>query len=506
MKIPLQLLLDHINDAKGHLSYQSDTPIHGWYQIQPWHPSWLGHPGILLFGEKNSFPESLNGQGLISVGKPADGLFLHNDILWFESPVEKQELYLQLQQIILRFSSLDDELNQILRMHGSLQQLTEKAISFFDNPIMIHDQDFYQLAAAGLTELDHQWEYDATSDQYRVPYEVINDFKINSDYLNTMQTRKPSLFPADTFGYRILYLNLWYYGEYRGRILVDETRRPLLPSDAYLLENFTEIVKEYFRSSLYLRNMHNYQLAKLLQAMLSGEPADQNILSTRLLYSGWTIQDEYFCACLFPQAGDFYTHAMQYHCKQLSEKFPQSCVFEQENHIIILINASLSDNTVQNFQNEIAIYLRDGLMKAGISSTGHDLNEFTYYHQQALMAYETGRQQQPTFWSYAFDQYRTDFILQHALQTFPVHFLYRPELDTLHAYDQEHSSMLAETLRCYLLNERALLRTAELMDIHRTTLLYRIRRIEELTGLHLDDEDTRFDLLLSFRLMDMAEH
>lgn len=192
-------------------------------------------------------------------------------------------------------------------------------------------------------------------------------------------------------------------------------------------------------------------------------------------YSGWTIQDDYFCAFLFPQAGDFYTHAMQYHCKQLSEKFPQSCVFEQENHIVVLINASLSDTTVQSFQNEIAIYLRDGLMKAGISSTGHDLNEFTYYHQQAL-------------------------------QTFPVHFLYRPELDILHAYDQEHSSMLEKTLRCYLLNERALLRTAELLDIHRTTLLYRIRRIEELTGLQLDDDNTRFDLLLSFRLMDMAEH
>ena len=65
--------------------------------------------------------------------------------------------------------------------------------------------------------------------------------------------------------------------------------------------------------------------------------------------------------------------------------------------------------------------------------------------------------------------------------------------------------MLEETLHCYLTNERALLRTADLLDIHRTTLLYRIRRIEELTGLHLDDEKTRFDLLLSFRLMDMTD-
>lgn len=139
-------------------------------------------------------------------------------------------------------------------------------------------------------------------------------------------------------------------------------------------------------------------------------------------------------------------------------------------------------------------------MKAGFSAIGHDLQDFPYYHKQALMAYETGRQQQPTFWSYAFDQYRTDFILQHALQTFPVDFLCRPELAILRSYDAEHSSMLEETLHCYLTHERALIHTAELLDIHRTTLLYRIRRIEELTGLQLDDEQTRFDLLLSFHL------
>ena len=156
MKIPMQLLLDHVHNVKGHLSFPSDTPLNGWYQIQSWHPSWLHQSGILLFAPADEFPDSLEHHGLISVGEPSEALLTHNDILWFELPVDAEDLYLQLQQIILRFSRLDDELNQILHMHGSLQQLTEKAVSFFDNPIMIHDQDFYQLAAAGLTEQDHQ--------------------------------------------------------------------------------------------------------------------------------------------------------------------------------------------------------------------------------------------------------------------------------------------------------------------------------------------------------------
>ena len=60
----------------------------------------------------------------------------------------------------------------------------------------------------------------------------------------------------------------------------------------------------------------------------------------------------------------------------------------------------------------------------------------------------------------------------------------------------------AETLWAYLLHERSIPRTAEALIIHRTTLTYRLGKLEELWNLNLDDSDTRLYLLLSFRMLE----
>ncbi|MGL4282454.1 helix-turn-helix domain-containing protein [Eubacterium aggregans] len=65
---------------------------------------------------------------------------------------------------------------------------------------------------------------------------------------------------------------------------------------------------------------------------------------------------------------------------------------------------------------------------------------------------------------------------------------------TLRAYDAQHHTSLYETLGCYLENERNLTRTARALFLHRSTLLYRLSRIEALT--HLDLEDPQLQLHL----------
>lgn len=63
-----------------------------------------------------------------------------------------------------------------------------------------------------------------------------------------------------------------------------------------------------------------------------------------------------------------------------------------------------------------------------------------------------------------------------------------------------HTS-LYETLREYLECERNYVRTAERLFIHRNTLLYRLKRINDLTNLDLDDADVRLHIQLSYRLI-----
>jgi sugar diacid utilization regulator len=73
-------------------------------------------------------------------------------------------------------------------------------------------------------------------------------------------------------------------------------------------------------------------------------------------------------------------------------------------------------------------------------------------------------------------------------------------LARLEAYDLEHQSNLVETLDCWLHQFGDVTSTAERLHVHKNTLRYRLRRIEEVSGVALDDPEQRFELMLEFRV------
>lgn len=78
--------------------------------------------------------------------------------------------------------------------------------------------------------------------------------------------------------------------------------------------------------------------------------------------------------------------------------------------------------------------------------------------------------------------------------------LLHPVLNQLKEYDDVNATELYNTLGTYLLSERNLVITAKKMHIHRNTVFYRIKRIEELTNVDLEDFYTRLYLLMSYLL------
>lgn len=87
------------------------------------------------------------------------------------------------------------------------------------------------------------------------------------------------------------------------------------------------------------------------------------------------------------------------------------------------------------------------------------------------------------------------------LKTYARADLIHPALYELMAYDEKNHAELTDTLEAYLLCRHNYVKTAERLCIHRNTLLYRLKRIGELTGLDLEKEDAELHLLLSFRIL-----
>jgi purine catabolism regulator len=76
---------------------------------------------------------------------------------------------------------------------------------------------------------------------------------------------------------------------------------------------------------------------------------------------------------------------------------------------------------------------------------------------------------------------------------------YRATLATLTDYDHKQHAELLKTLEAFFANLGNLARAAEALHVHRNTLLYRLDRIAEISGLNLDDAEDRLAIWLALK-------
>ena len=95
------------------------------------------------------------------------------------------------------------------------------------------------------------------------------------------------------------------------------------------------------------------------------------------------------------------------------------------------------------------------------------------------------------------------YMLQNASGEFPVKICDSEKVRLLWEYDKEHQTEFYKTLKVYLENNENAVQSARELFIHRSTFLYRLERIKEMTGLDLNNPDMRLYCLLSYRILEL---
>jgi len=92
------------------------------------------------------------------------------------------------------------------------------------------------------------------------------------------------------------------------------------------------------------------------------------------------------------------------------------------------------------------------------------------------------------------------FLKSQIIDNVQLDGLLHPALVKLARYDEANQSNLLHTLKVYLEHDRNAQRCANMLYLHRNSLQYRVRRIQEIAGINLDDPTERAYLRLSFLL------
>lgn len=415
-----------------------------------------------------------------------------------------EEVLDQLLEIFARYRTWEEAMDLLLYRNASLQELCELGAQILENPVCIHDDWFVMMAMTAEFARLMEPEYLMSSNKGFVPRAVVEDFQTDSDYLETYAYRTAQLWQPAGKDQVSLYVNLWDGSVYKGRLLVAQKNREFGDRDFMVAEALTQRAMLLLRRKQPGEESSHLNMDGIVYSLLQGKQTDPSELMYLLTLLGWQRTDRFLCLRIKPQNSsttltEHLLHGDLFRC------FPDSYILLGGHEQCVILNMSRNQLALGQVRHIIAPLCRDYCLYAGISSPVTGIREVQSAYYQAGAALEQAFRLRSEKWILFFAECSMEHILRNLPGPLTPGHLVAPEWALLADWDREKGTQYFDTLREYLLHERDIRRTSEALIIHRTTLLYRLQKIQGLIRRDLEDPWQRMHLILSLWILDQKK-
>lgn len=312
----------------------------------------------------------------------------------------------------------------------------------------------------------------------------------------------------------------------RGFIFVWLDHKKLSPLENMFIESYVHIIALEVVKSLALYNIENNYKQEFIDDLISGnskrmERACERAKSFRfkrdLKYSVVTIllKEVYNSKGLtlkdMNEIQEYISYLMYLIAKHAPVK--ENIIFTDKSDRIIILYGCERHRTAVDIKSEIMGFcnkiMNDALRKlkvssliAGIGRVSEGLDKLEESYNQSKLIVESLWESMPGKVLHYDDAGLYRILCHEALQNELEKFcqeMIRPLID----YDKENNAELIRTLRAYFKYDGNVKRISEKMYVHYNTILYRLQKIKDITGLNLEDSDTRLSLQIALKTVEL---
>lgn len=209
--------------------------------------------------------------------------------------------------------------------------------------------------------------------------------------------------------------------------------------------------------------------------------------------------------CVVVTAGDREKTTLHYVKNIVDKTEPTMYAAVIEDKLYVLVTKLKDKITPREFLNtrvkQVDYLLSMYKLESGVSDIFDNLSSIEIYKYQAEQALNVGRSSRPRDNIFVYNDIVLENIMSSIREHIDSHNYIHPAIEILRVHDQKNGTEYLKTLKIYI---TAMCRhhvTIKRLHIHRNTLLYRLKKIEELTETSLEDERFCALLLCNFYLL-----
>ncbi len=452
---------------------------------------YIGSPGTV--GRASHLPAHLFITGLPGTPKISGAIYVNLTV---------PELVNAIEEIFYRYNEIDSELNAAVARNESLRTVLSIGARFFNNPITINDlrMRFIETSDNAVRELMPDY-FKVVLDTGYIDIRIMTAMK-NKGYDRLInRSRETLLFELEEIPVRYFSKNIYEGGQIAACLVVHEVFTPVDMAQTILVEQVTQVVDHYAFKNPRGKPTSANKVEQIVRALLEGTKYNEEIHAQYLSQMNWGKDDGYYIIKIQVSPENVTMNTAQYTFASAQSFFPGSVSVENDDNGMIVLCAAQIRYDLKVALKNLEKYVKERHDKAAVSRKFQSFGSIYEQSRALSAAMQLGMILDPGRCLYAFDNYSLPLLLKICSREFDLRVFCLYEAVMLYEYDKTNGSDFFRSLYVYLRHSRSLSSAADELKIHRNTLLYRLGRITEISGIDPADNDILLPMILSYEIL-----
>jgi PucR family transcriptional regulator, proline-responsive transcriptional activator len=426
-------------------------------------------------------------------------------ILVLEGESDPKKLVAEIRAILLYYREIFDNLLSMVCNEAGLQNLTNVISSYFMNPVAIFTSGCKLLAQSqNFTLKTKEWRITEEKGYLEMNGDLSSSYK---DVLKLIdQNKSPFIYKVKGMKTNAGSKTLFHLNNPVGIFQVIEDNQIITQGTLDLMEALSVYLAIEVSKNDLLHFNNRILNGQLIIDLLEKKVDNLQTLQNRSKNLGWLFAKCIFILAIKPISHFLVDGELSDIRNQVNILLPFSNCLVYDNGIVVLINRNDDIPFTHEIETQLLALLKQYDLCCGLSQCSTNMLEAARLYKQGLQAIKFGLLANPGCFIYNYSCFTLSDFFDSCLQNENINDYYHPAISILNDYDAKHQSMLENTLYNYIHNHNNQMGTANQLHIHRSTLLYRLHKIEELTGINLDNPEILFHLQLSFKLLEYEKY
>lgn len=424
-------------------------------------------------------------------------------VIYSDSP--SNEILNEVYSAFLFYKSFFDEMVLAFAENNALQKITDLAAECLENPVFVYDPDVHVLAYSKTYTIENNEMVNQTITHKFIDIKGNLTHALEQNIEACKLNNRAFVFEHPDLDYRNITKTIIVNNRYSGFMHVPEALKRLTRGMLDTVESISYLVSIELQRNYLLRSNSGIITEQFIIDLLENKITTRNILTQRISTLNWKFFDNIYVLCICPMT-DYMTNAqLAKILNSLIGIIKNSKGIIYKDNLVMILNCDIEHPFDPNSTETVLSFLKKNNLNAGLSLRSTTLIETHKLYSQALRAIKLGMKTLPEKHLYFFCDYLTDAFFDACFQSDDISEYCQPTLIKLINYDLKHQTRFVETLRQFITHQNSQIKTASHLHIHRSTLLYRLQKIEEIMNIQLNNMDTIFHLQLSFKLTEYME-